>query len=62
MVRTYLMSLSSSTPAYTLTADMFKPLTDAVAANVPVLVTVGVTVFGIIASVGIIPKIFRKFI
>ncbi|MDE5782238.1 MAG: hypothetical protein K2I03_12310 [Lachnospiraceae bacterium] len=49
-------------PAFTLTEEMFKPLTTAVTSNLPVLVAVGIVIFGAVASVGIIPKVIKKFI
>lgn len=57
-----IMALSADTPAYTLTTDMFKPLTNAVTSNVSVLITVGITVFAVVVSIGIIPKVIKKFI
>lgn len=54
--------LETTTPAFTLTKDMFDPLTSAVTSNLPVLLGVGIVIYGAIKSVGIIPKVIGKFI
>lgn len=45
----------------TLTADMFKPLTDAITTNLGVLLPVGITIMGIMIGVSLIPRIVYKF-
>lgn len=45
----------------TLTADMFKPLTDAITSNLGVLLPVGITIMGIMIGVSLIPRIVYKF-
>lgn len=45
----------------TLTADMLKPITDAIQSNLGVLLPVGVTILAIMIGVSLIPRIIYKF-
>lgn len=45
-----------------LTADMLKPITDAITSNLQVLLPVGVGIMGTIIAVGLIPRIIYKFL
>lgn len=45
----------------TLTADMFKPLVDAITTNLGVLLPIGLTIMGIMIAVSLIPRIIYKF-
>lgn len=46
----------------TVTAEMFKGLTDAVSSNAEVIVPIGVTIMGVLVGIGLIPRIVHKFI
>lgn len=45
----------------TVTADMFKGLTDSVTANAGVLIPIGVGIMSIMVGIRVIPKILSKF-
>lgn len=45
-----------------LTADMLKPITDALTDNLEVLLPVGIGVLGILVGVSLIPRIVYKFL
>lgn len=45
-----------------ITADMLKPITEALTANIGTLVPVGVTILGAMVGVSLIPKIVYKFL
>ncbi|GFP78560.1 hypothetical protein [Clostridium fungisolvens] len=46
----------------TITADMLKPITDAISSNLNVLLPVGITIMGIMIGVSLIPRIVYKFL
>lgn len=46
----------------TVTAEMFKPLTEAVQSNVDVILPVGVGIMVIMIGIGIIPRVIHKFV
>ncbi len=52
---------AEATSGITVTADMFKGLTDSVTANATVLVPVGVGIMAIMLGIRVIPKILSKF-
>lgn len=45
----------------TLTAEMFKGLTETIVNNLGVLLPVGLTIMGIMVAVSLIPRIIYKF-
>ena len=45
-----------------LTADMFKPLTNGITSNLGVLIPVCLTIMGIMIAVSLIPRIVYKFL
>lgn len=45
-----------------ITADMLKPITDAVSSNIGVLLPVGLSIMGIMVGVNLIPRIVYKFL
>lgn len=45
-----------------ITTDMLAPILDSIKANIGVILPVGIAIFGILLGIGLIPKIFRKFI
>jgi hypothetical protein len=45
-----------------ITADMLKPITDAVSSNIAVLLPVGLSIMGIMVGVNLIPRIVYKFL
>lgn len=44
-----------------VTEEMLTPIVDAVSSNVRVILPVGVTIFGILLGIFLIPKLFQKF-
>lgn len=44
-----------------ITAEMLKPLADAVSSNVGVILPVGIGIMGLMLGIGVIPKILYKF-
>lgn len=44
-----------------ITEAMLKPVVDGMAANVAVIVPVGIIIFSILLGVGMIPAIIKKF-
>lgn len=51
-----------STAAFAITADMLKPITQALTNNIGVLLPVGITIMGIMIGVSLIPRIVYKFL
>lgn len=45
-----------------ITAEMLKPITDAVSSNIGVLLPVGLSIMGIMVGVNLIPRIVYKFL
>lgn len=45
-----------------ITADMLKPITDALTSNLGVLLPVGIAIMGIMIGVSLIPRIVYKFL
>lgn len=46
----------------TLTSTMFEGLISAITSNLGVLIPVGLTIFGIMVAVSLIPRIIYKFL
>ncbi|MCC8024315.1 MAG: hypothetical protein LIP16_03305 [Clostridium sp.] len=46
----------------TITADMLSPIVTAITDNAAVIVPVGLTIMGIVVSIGLIPRILYKFL
>ncbi len=44
-----------------ITTEMLKPIVDAVTSNIGVILPVGITIFGIMLGIGLIPRIVGKF-
>ena len=53
--------LLSSTVELGITTAMLEPLVDYITGNIAVIMPIGITVFGIIVGIGMIPKIIKKF-
>lgn len=51
----------SDVPGVAITTEMLAPITDAVTANIGVILPVGIAIFGILIGVGLIPTIISKF-
>lgn len=45
-----------------VTEAMLQPIVDGITANVGVILPIGVTIMGIVVSVGLIPRILQKFL
>lgn len=54
--------MEGSTSAIAITADMLKPITQALTDNIGVLLPVGITIMGIMIGVSLIPRIVYKFL
>ena len=52
----------ATSPGVAITPDMLAPLTEAVTANLGVLLPVGITIMGCMIGVGLIPRIVYKFL
>ena len=49
------------TPSVAITAEMLSPITDAVTANIGVILPVGIAIFGILIGVALVPKLIKRF-
>ena len=52
----------ASVPKLAITPEMLAPIPDAVAANIGVILPVGIGIFGIIIGVSFVPKLIKKFL
>lgn len=57
-----LILLATEAPTLGITADMLKPISDAVVSNVGVILPACIGIFGIMIGVKLVPKLFAKFI
>lgn len=44
-----------------ITSEMLSPITDAVIANIGVILPIGIAIFGILIGVSLIPTLVKKF-
>lgn len=44
-----------------ITTTMLEPIVDSIVANIGVILPVGITVFGIMIGLSLVPRILRKF-
>lgn len=51
--------LSSSTTA--VTTEMLEPIVDGITANIAVIMPVGITIFGVMIGLRLVPRIIRFF-
>lgn len=49
-------------PTIALTADMVKPIVDAVSSNIGILVPVGIGILAVMVGVNLIPRVVYKFL
>lgn len=47
---------------FTITAELVKPITDAISSGLTTLVPIGLTVMGAMIGIGLIPRIIYKFL
>lgn len=58
----YGMLMAEGAEGFKLTSDMFSGITSTISDNSGVLVPVGLTIFAIILSIKLVPKILSKFV
>lgn len=56
-----MMFFEASTPSVAITSDMLAPITEAVTSNIGVILPVGITIFGILIGVALVPRIIGMF-
>lgn len=54
-------SEAPGTPSVAITTEMLAPITDAITANIGVILPVGIAIFGILLGVGLVPYLIKKF-
>lgn len=48
--------------SFAITADLVKPVTDAINSGLSTLVPIGLTIMGVMIGIGLIPRIIYKFL
>lgn len=56
-----MFSLTGALGAAAVTTEMLEPIVDAITSNIAVIMPVGITVFGVMVGIGLVPRIIKKF-
>lgn len=57
----YSVLMAEGADGFKLTSDMFSGLTSTISENAAILVPVGIGLFAVLFSIGLVPKIIKKF-
>ena len=44
-----------------ITPEMLEPVVDAIVTNIGVIMPIGITIFGIVLGISLVPRLFRLF-